>query len=222
MNNEIISASILSADFAHLGKDVSDVLAAGVNHIHFDVMDHHFVPNLTFGAIICEALRKAGITAPIDAHLMVDAPEDYIDAFAKAGANLITFHPETVPDVKSAVQKIHAAGLKAALAFNPDKPVNIADEIWPLLEMILVMTVHPGRGGQKFMGECLPKISATRQLIDQKGYAIRLGVDGGIKDTNIGTVAKAGADFFIVGSGLFHAENYQQCVASFHREINRL
>ena len=215
----IISPSILSADFANLGLEVNDALNAGATAIHFDVMDHHFVPNLTFGAPICAALRKHGITAFIDAHLMVEKPEKFIDEFAKAGANLLTFHPETTGDVDSTIDLILASGMQAGLAFNPDKPVSVTPAQLSKLSMLLIMSVFPGFGGQSFIPETLDKIAATRILIDQHNPNCLLGIDGGVKVDNIGTIAKAGANFFIVGSGLFEAPDYAERMQQLHQEI---
>ena len=214
-----IAASILSADFAHLGKQVHDILHAGADVIHFDVMDHHFVPNLTFGAHICSALRNDGVTADIDVHLMVTDPENYIAPFAKAGANRLTFHPETVKDVKAMCDKIHAAGMQAGLAFNPDKPVVIDAALFAELDMILIMSVFAGFGGQAFIPDCLDKIRATRLAITQHNPKIILGVDGGIKVDNIASVVQAGADFIVMGSGLFDTEDYAARVAMLRHAI---
>jgi ribulose-phosphate 3-epimerase len=225
MNNPtqqpIISASILSADFAHLADDVNAALAAGADQIHFDVMDHHFVPNLSFGAVVCKALRKANITAPIDAHLMVTDPENYIEPFATAGANLITFHPETVNDVSAAIEKIHKAGMQAGLAFNPDKPVDINDELLKKLDMILLMSVFPGFGGQAFIPEVMDKIKKTRDRVNQLQLKTYVAVDGGVKVDNAADIIKAGADFLVIGSGLFSADNYQQCVQDLRNSFNK-
>ena len=215
----ILAASILSADFARLGEECEAVLSAGADVIHFDVMDHHFVPNLTFGAHICNALRKYGITAEIDVHLMVTNPEDYILPFAKAGANRLTFHPETVSDISSVCKKIHDAGMQAGLAFNPDKPVHIPDNIFSEIDMILLMSVFAGFGGQKFIGDSIQKISDTQKLIAQHNSTILLGVDGGIKVDNIASVVNAGADFIVIGSGLFDAENYAERVKELRAAI---
>ncbi len=203
-----LSASILSADFAHLADDIRAMENAGVSQIHFDVMDFHFVPNLTLGAMFCQALREAGITSPIDVHLMVDEPLRYIEPFAKAGANLITFHPETVSDVGAAIDAIHKAGLGAGLAFNPDKPVQLSPAYLQQLEMILIMSVYPGFGGQAFMPEVLPKIQALRAELEACQSTAYLAVDGGVKLENIAEVAQSGADFFVLGSGLFNTEDY--------------
>lgn len=203
-----ISASILSADFSQLGKEIEMVMAAGVDWIHFDVMDHHFVPNLSFGPVVCRSLRKAGITAPIDVHLMVEHPEQYIESFAKAGANLITVHPETVKDVLGCLQHIHAHGMQTGLALNPDKPLSIVAEYLEAVDLLLIMSVFPGFSGQSFVDGSLEKIGKARQLINTANPRIVLAVDGGIKTTNIAQVVAAGADFCVMGSGLFQAENY--------------
>lgn len=208
MHAKIISASILSANFANLGQDVQNALDAGIEQIHFDVMDHHFVPNLSFGAVICKALREHGITAPIDVHLMVENPQNYIEPFAKAGANLLTFHPETVDDVSAVISEIKSSGLQAGLAFNPDKPVNVDDAILRELDMVLLMSVFPGFGGQQFIDESLGKITKTREQLTKANSSARLGVDGGIKVENIKSVADAGADLLVVGSGFFAASDY--------------
>lgn len=209
-SRRLIAASILAADFAHLADDVNAVLQAGADSIHFDVMDHHFVPNLSFGACICSALREAGIKAPIDVHLMVSDPEFYIEPFANAGADLLTFHPETVSDVASVLNKIKRAGLQAGLVFNPDKPVVIPDDCLPQLDMVLLMSVFPGFGGQQFMPDVLEKAKKTRHWLHEKAYQGLLAIDGGIKVDNIAQAAQAGIDYFIVGSGLFAADDYQK------------
>lgn len=206
----IIAASILSADFGHLAQDTKNVLAAGVDVIHFDVMDHHYVPNLSFGAVVCDALRKAGIDAPIDVHLMVTDPESYITPFAQAGANRLTFHPETVKDVKATCQKIQDNGMTAGIAFNPDQPVEISDDVFSMIDMILLMSVFPGFGGQSFISSSIEKIQSTRKIINQKQLPIKLGIDGGIKVDNIHQVTEAGADFIVMGSGIFNADDYQE------------
>ncbi len=205
-----ISPSILAADFANLGQEVNDVLAAGAGAIHFDVMDHVFVPNLSFGAPIADSLRKAGVTADIDAHLMVVHPENFVDEFAKVGTNLLIFHPNATDDVDATIDKILTAGMKAGLAYNPDKPVDATPAQLKKLSMILIMTVYAGFGGQKFMPEVLPKITSTRALLDLHNPKCDLGVDGGINVHTINHVARAGATVFIVGSGLFGADDYVQ------------
>ena len=219
MKNIQIAASILSADFAYLAKDIKKVLNAGIDEIHFDVMDHHFVPNLSFGSIICEALRNAGISAPIDVHLMVTDPEKYITPFAKAGANRLSFHAETVSDTKKMCALIHEAGMQVGLAFNPDKPVTIEKNIWPLLDMILIMSVFAGFGGQKFIPDSIEKIRTTHKLIQHNNPNILLSVDGGIKVDNIRDVVDAGAHFIVIGSGLFETNDYQERMIQLRQTI---
>ena len=210
MNKTQISPSILAADFANLGQEVNAVLNAGAGAIHFDVMDHVFVPNLSFGAPIAASLRKAGITAQIDAHLMVIEPEKFVDEFAKAGANMLIFHPNATENVDETINKILAAGMQAGLAYNPDKPVDATPEQLQKLSMVLIMSVYAGFGGQKFIPETLDKIRDTRQLLDKHNPHCSIGVDGGVNIETIAGVAEAGADTFIVGSGLFGADNYEQ------------
>ena len=219
MPQKIISASILSADFSRLGEDSSAVLAAGADAIHFDVMDHHFVPNLSFGAIPCKALRDYGVTAEIDVHLMVDAPEAYIEPFATAGASRLTFHPEVVENPIATLQKIRAAGMQAGLAFNPDKPITLDDEQLASLDLILLMSVFPGFGGQRFMQDTLEKIQQTRQRLDALHANTLLAVDGGIKADNIAIASQAGANYFVVGSGLFSADNYAERMQALRTNI---
>lgn len=219
MPKNMIAASILSADFANLGEDTADALQAGANAVHFDVMDHHFVPNLSFGTIPCKALRKFGITAEIDVHLMVDHPEQYIEPFAEAGASRLTFHPETVDDPERVLQKIRDAGLQAGLSFNPDKPVDISDALLCSLDLILIMSVFPGFAGQSFIKDTLTKLKETRARLDQQNAKTHLAVDGGIKIENIGDVARAGANYFVVGSGLFSAENYAERIKALQEAI---
>lgn len=203
-----IAASILSANFAHLGNDTKKIIAAGADEIHFDVMDHHFVPNLSFGSIVCEALRKDGVTAPIDVHLMVTNPEKYVEPFAKAGANRITFHANAVENVENTIAFIHAHHMQAGIAFNPDQPIELSKAILKKIEMILIMSVFAGFGGQRFIPDSLPKIRDTKKLIDEQNPAILLAVDGGIKADNIEKVVNAGANFIVMGSGLFNADDY--------------
>ncbi len=220
--NSVLSASILSADFAYLAQQTQAALNAGADMIHFDVMDHHFVPNLSFGAVVCEALRKAGIIAPIDVHLMVDNPDPYIEVFAKAGASYISFHAETSPNVQTTLEKIRGAGMKAGMAVNPDKSLMLDLNLIRQLDIILIMSVFPGFGGQTFIESSLDKIKETRALIDQANHPCYLGVDGGIKVNNIAKVAQAGADFFVVGSGLFGTPDYRDTLTQLRLEISKL
>ena len=204
-----ISASILSADFARLGEEVNAVLEGGADEIHFDVMDNHYVPNLTVGPLVCEALRRNGVTAPIDAHLMAKPVDELIVSFAKAGATAITFHPEASEHIDRSLQLIRAHGCQAGLAFNPATPLDYLDYVWDKLDLILIMSVNPGFGGQKFISSALAKIKAVRELIQQRApqqQVIRLAVDGGINLGNIAAIARAGADTFVVGSTIFRAQ----------------
>lgn len=211
----ILSASILAADFAYLADDINAAIDAGIDSIHFDVMDHHFVPNLSFGAPICQSIRDAGITLPIDVHLMVTNPEHYIEPFAKAGANAITFHPETQQDPHQLLKIIKEKGLEAGLVYNPDIAVALQPEVLRDCDIILLMSVFPGFGGQSFMPEVLDKIQSTRTLLDQEQSNAKLAVDGGVKDSNIHQITEAGADFLVVGSGLFAADDY-------HAQVKKL
>src|SRR3990167_3533422 len=204
----LIAASILSADFARLGEECKNIIDAGADSIHFDVMDHHFVPNLTFGTHICSALRKDGITAEIDVHLMVTDPEKYIAPFAKAGANRLTFHPITVDDPITLCKKIHDAGMQAGLAYNPDKEINISTELWSEIDLILIMSVFAGFGGQQFIPESIEKIRIAKNLIGKYNPATLVGIDGGINANNIRRVVNAGANFIVMGSALFEANDY--------------
>ena len=203
-----IAASILAADFANLADDIGRVMSAGADSIHFDVMDMHYVPNLTIGPMVCRSLRQAGISAFIDVHLMVTHPRKLIASFAEAGADLMSFHPETVDDMNVTVSEIKQAGMQVGLVFNPDQPVEIPDELLPKIDMILLMSVYPGFGGQSFIPDVLEKIAQTRVLLDSKGSDTVLAVDGGVKVDNIGRIAEAGARYFVVGSGLFSASDY--------------
>jgi len=212
MKNVRIAASILSANFACLADDVKQALDAGIDEIHFDVMDHHFVPNLSFGAIICEALRKSGISAPIDVHLMVTNPEKYIEPFAKAGANRISFHAETVTNAKKLCEYIHDANMAVGLAFNPDKPVKIEKNLWPILDMILIMSVFAGFGGQKFMSEVLSKIRESRHWIERENLSVDIEVDGGISSKTVPQVIQAGANVLVAGSAIYGASDVSKAV----------
>ena len=198
-----IAPSILSADFARLGEEVEHVLAAGADIVHFDVMDNHYVPNLTIGPLVCEALRKHGITAPIDVHLMVKPVDRIIPDFASAGASYITFHPEASEHIDRSLGLIRDNGCRAGLVFNPATPLSYLDHVLDKVDMILLMSVNPGFGGQSFIPATLDKLRAARRLIDESGFAIRLEIDGGVKVDNIAEIAAAGADTFVSGSGIF-------------------
>jgi ribulose-phosphate 3-epimerase len=214
-----IAPSILSADFARLGEEVRNVLAAGADVVHFDVMDNHYVPNLTIGPLVCEALRKHGITAPIDVHLMVKPVDRIIPDFAKAGASYITFHPEASEHIDRTLGLIRENGCKSGLVFNPATPLFYLEHVLDKVDMVLLMSVNPGFGGQSFIPSTLPKIAAVRQIIDRSGRDIRLEVDGGIKVDNIGAVAAAGADTFVAGSAIFNAKDYQATIAQMRERI---
>ena len=215
----LIAPSILSADFARLGDDVSAVLSAGADIVHFDVMDNHFVPNLTIGPLVCEALRNHGITAPIDVHLMVEPVDRLIPDFAKAGANYITFHPEASRHVHRTLQLIRDLGCKAGLVFNPATPLTWLEHVIEDLDMVLIMSVNPGFGGQKFIESSLQKLREARKIIDASGQRIRLEIDGGVKTDNIGTIASAGADTFVAGSAIFGSDDYAATIATMKVEI---
>ncbi len=215
----LIAPSILSADFARLGDDVSAVLSAGADIVHFDVMDNHFVPNLTIGPLVCEALRNHGITAPIDVHLMVEPVDRLIPDFAKAGANYITFHPEASRHVHRTLQLIRDLGCKAGLVFNPATPLTWLEHVIEDLDMVLIMSVNPGFGGQKFIESSLGKLREARKIIDASGQDIRLEIDGGVKTDNIGTIASAGADTFVAGSAIFGSDDYAATIATMKVEI---
>ncbi len=214
-----IAPSILSADFARLGEEVRNVLAAGADVVHFDVMDNHYVPNLTIGPLVCEALRKHGITAPIDVHLMVKPVDRIIPDFAKAGASYITFHPEASEHIDRTLGLIRECGCKAGLVFNPATPLHYLDYVLDKVDMVLLMSVNPGFGGQSFIPSTLPKIAQARAIIDRSGRDIRLEVDGGIKVDNIGAVAAAGADTFVAGSAIFNAKDYAATIAAMRERI---
>ena len=214
-----IAPSILSADFARLGEEVRSVLESGADIVHFDVMDNHYVPNLTIGPLVCEALRKAGITAPIDVHLMVKPVDRIVPDFAKAGASYITFHPEASEHVDRTIGLIRECGCRPGLVLNPATPVNWLDYVLEKIDMVLLMSVNPGFGGQSFIPSVLPKIRTVRELIDRSGREIRLEVDGGVKVDNIRAVAAAGADTFVAGSAIFGAKDYRATIAAMREEI---
>jgi ribulose-phosphate 3-epimerase len=214
-----IAPSILSADFARLGEEVSAVLAAGADIVHFDVMDNHFVPNLTIGPMVCEALRNFGITAPIDVHLMVEPVDRLIPDFAKAGADYITFHPEASQHVHRSLGLIREQGCKAGLVFNPATPLSWLEHVIDDLDMVLIMSVNPGFGGQSFIPSSLDKLRAARRIIDASGRDIRLEIDGGVKTGNIGEIAAAGADTFVAGSAIFGSDDYAATIAQMKAEI---
>jgi len=215
----LIAPSILSADFARLGDDVNAVLQAGADIVHFDVMDNHFVPNLTIGPLICEALRDHGITAPIDVHLMVDPVDRIIPDFANAGASYITFHPEASRHVHRTIGLIRELGCKAGLVFNPATPLTWLEHVIHELDMVLIMSVNPGFGGQEFIDSSLGKLRQAREMIDASGRDIRLEIDGGVKTGNIGEIAAAGADTFVAGSAIFGSDNYAATIAEMRAEI---
>jgi len=212
MQPTVIAPSILSANFAKLGQEVDDVLAAGADWVHFDVMDNHYVPNLTIGPLVCEALRKHGVTAPIDVHLMVEPVDALIPMFAKAGATHVSFHPEASRHVHRSVQLIRSLGCQAGLVLNPGTPVEALDYVLDELDYVLLMSVNPGFGGQAFIPSALDKLRRVRERIDRSGRAIRLEIDGGVKPDNIGEIAAAGADTFVAGSAIFGQKDYADVV----------
>jgi ribulose-phosphate 3-epimerase len=216
----IISPSILSADFARLGEEVKAVLAAGADWIHFDVMDNHYVPNLTIGPLVCEALRKAGVKAPIDVHLMVSPVDAMVTDFAKAGATHISFHPEATQHVDRTIQHIRDSGCKPGLVFNPATPLNWLDYVIDKIDLVLLMSVNPGFGGQKFIAEAIRKLAAARARIDASGRDIRLEIDGGVKIDNAAAIAKAGADTFVAGSAIFGSADYATTIRAMREQID--
>ena len=216
----ILAPSILSADFARLGEEVDAVLTAGADWVHFDVMDNHYVPNLTIGPMVCSALRDYGVNAPIDVHLMVKPVDSLIEDFAKAGATHISFHPEASDHVDRSLQLVKKYGCKTGLVLNPATSLNLLENCWDKLDMVLLMSVNPGFGGQNFIPSVLDKISTLRQSIDDKNLNIRLEVDGGIKLDNIAEVSKAGADTFVSGSAIFREKNYQEVISKMRQSLN--
>jgi len=219
MSNCIIAPSILSADFARLGEEVDTVLAAGADWVHFDVMDNHYVPNLTIGPMVCQALRRHGVTAPIDVHLMVEPVDRIVPDFAEAGASLISFHPEASRHVHRTIQLIRSHGCKAGLVLNPATPVEVLDWVLEDLDLVLLMSVNPGFGGQAFIPSTLEKLRAVRAMIDKLGKPVILEVDGGVKADNIDQIAAAGADAFVAGSAIFNAPDYAQVIAQMRANV---
>ncbi len=219
MQTPWIAPSILSADFARLGEEVTGVLAAGADIVHFDVMDNHYVPNLTIGPLVCEALRKHGVTAPIDVHLMVKPVDRLIPDFAKAGATYISFHPEASEHIDRTIGLIRELGCKPGLVFNPATPLSFLDHTLEQLDLVLIMSVNPGFGGQSFIPGALDKLREVRRRIDASGRAVRLEVDGGVKADNIGAIAAAGADTFVAGSAIFGAKDYAQVIGAMRGNI---
>ena len=219
MPNYQIAPSILAADFARLGEEVDNVLASGADIVHFDVMDNHYVPNLTIGPLVCEALRSHGVTAPIDVHLMVKPVDRIIPDFAKAGASYITFHPEASEHIDRTIGLIKESGCKAGLVFNPATSLHYLEHVIDQLDMVLLMSVNPGFGGQSFIASSLEKLRIVRKLIDEKGLSTRLEIDGGVKVDNIKEIAAAGADTFVAGSAIFNTENYKVTIDKLRAEL---
>ena len=221
MRDFIIAPSILSADFARLGEEVDNVIAAGADWVHFDVMDNHYVPNLTIGPMVCKALRKHGVTAPIDVHLMVSPVDRMIGDFIEAGASMITFHPEASDHIDRSLQMIREGGCKAGLVLNPATSPDVIEYVIDKLDMVLLMSVNPGFGGQKFIPSTLRKLRHVRKIIDESGLDIRLEVDGGVGVQNIRQIAEAGADSFVAGSAIFNADDYQTVINQMHEELSK-
>jgi len=222
MQPYLIAPSILSADFARLGDDVSNVLAAGADVVHFDVMDNHYVPNLTIGPMVCQALRNYGITAPIDVHLMVEPVDSLVPQFAKAGASIITFHPEASKHIDRTLQLIKEQGCQAGLVFNPATPLTYLDYVLDKVDVILLMSVNPGFGGQKFIPATLEKLAAARKIIAQSGLPIRLEIDGGVTVDNIADIAAAGADMFVAGSAIFNSPDYATTIQAMRANLAKV
>jgi ribulose-phosphate 3-epimerase len=220
MQPTVIAPSILSADFARLGEEVDNVLAAGADWVHFDVMDNHYVPNLTIGPLVCEALRRHGVTAPIDVHLMVEPVDRIVPDFARAGATEISFHPEASAHVHRTIQLIKSHGCRAGLVLNPATPVDVLDWVLGDLDHVLLMSVNPGFGGQSFIESALDKLRVVRGMIDRSGKPIRLEVDGGVKPDNIGAIAAAGADTFVAGSAIFGHPDYATVIAQMKAAVS--
>lgn len=217
--DNIIAPSILSADFAKLGEEVESVLSAGADWVHFDVMDNHYVPNLTIGPMVCSALREYGIKAPIDVHLMVQPVDRLIDDFVEAGATYITFHPEASHHIDRSLQIIKSGGCKSGLVLNPASPINLIEDCLESLDMILLMSVNPGFGGQKFIPSVLNKLRKLRKIIDDNNLDIRLEIDGGVKLENISEISEAGADTFVAGSAIFSQNNYEKVISEMRSSI---
>jgi len=220
MQPPVIAPSILSADFARLGAEVDAVLEAGADWVHFDVMDNHYVPNLTIGPLVCEALRKHGVTAPIDVHLMVRPVDRIVPDFAAAGATYITFHPEASEHVDRTIQLIRDSGCRPGLVFNPATPLDWLDYTLGSIDLVLLMSVNPGFGGQKFIATALAKLAEARRRIEASGRPVRLEIDGGVKLDNIGAIARAGADTFVAGSAIFGSPDYAATIAQMRRELS--